>query len=74
MRSLPARLTDVAGVNGYRLAPPAAEVTHGQGGVESQPVHALRAQASEVLAVALFAVPAVAAHLGEVYLSWYDHV
>ena len=24
--------------------------------------------------LALFAVPAVAAHLGEVYLSWYDHV
>ena len=39
-----------------------------------QPVQALRAQSPEVLAVALFAVPAVAAHLGEVYLSWYDHV
>jgi hypothetical protein len=26
------------------------------------------------LAVALFAVPAVAAHFGEVYLAWDDHV
>ncbi len=46
----------------------------GKGGVEAEPVQALRAKATEVLAVALFAVPAVAAHLGEVYLSWYDHV
>ena len=46
----------------------------GKCGVEAQPVQALRAQPPEVLAVALFAVPAVAAHLGEVYLAWYDHV
>ena len=44
---------------------------HGQGHVEAEPVLDLRALASEVLTVALFAVPA---HLGEVYLSGYDHV
>ena len=74
MRSLLARLADVAGVDGDGLAPPGAEVAQGKGGVEAQPVQALRAQPPEVLAVALFAVPAVAAHLGEVYLAWYDHV
>ena len=42
--------------------------------VEAKPVQALRAQASEVVAVGLFPVPAVLAHLGEVYLSWYNHV
>ncbi len=40
----------------------------------SEAKEALKAQPPEVLAVALFAVPAVAAHLGEVYLSWDDHV
>ena len=40
----------------------------------SEAKEALKAQSPEVLAVALFAVPAVAAHLGEVYLAWYDHV
>ena len=61
MRSLLARLADVAGVDGDGLAPPGAEVAQGKGGVEAQPVQALRAQPPEVLAVALFAVPAVAA-------------
>ena len=74
MRSLLARLADVTGVDGYGLAPPGAEVAQGKGGIETEPVQALRAKATEVLAVALFAVPAVAAHLGEVYLAWYDHV
>jgi len=40
----------------------------------SEAKEALKAQSPVVLAVALFAVPAVAAHLGEVYLAWYDHV
>jgi len=40
----------------------------------SEAKEALKAQPPEVLAVALFAVPAVAAHLGEVYLAWDDHV
>ena len=40
----------------------------------SEAKEALKAQPPEVLAVALFAVPAVADHLGEVYLAWYDHV
>ena len=56
------------------LRPPGAEVAQGKGGVEAQPDQALRAQPPEVLAVALFAVSAVAAHLGEVYLAWCDHV
>ena len=74
MRGLLARLADVAGVDGDGLATLGAEVAQGKGGVEAQPVQALRAKPPEVLAVALFAVPAVAAHLGEVYLAWYDHV
>ena len=60
-RSLLARLADVTGVDGDGLATLGAEVTQGKGGVEAQPVQALRAQPPEVLAVALFAVPAVAA-------------
>ena len=74
MRSLLARLADVARINGDGLATLAAEVAEGERHVEAKPVQALRAQESEVLTVALFAVPAVPAHLGEIYLSWYDHV
>lgn len=74
MRSLLARLADVARINGYGLATVAAEVAQGQTGVEAKPVLALRAQASEVLAVALFAVSAVLAQLGEIYPSCYNHV
>ena len=55
MRSLLARLADVAGINGYGLATLAAEVPQGERDVEAKPVQALRAQASEVLTVALFA-------------------
>lgn len=54
MRSLLARLADVARINGYGLATVAAEVAQGETDVEAKPVQALRAQASEVLAVALF--------------------
>jgi hypothetical protein len=61
MRSLLARLADVTGGDGDGLAPLTAEVTQGKSGVEAQPVQALRAKPPEVLAVALFAVPAVAA-------------
>ena len=74
MRGLLARLADVAGINGYGLASTAAKVPQGKRYVEAKPVQALRAQASEVLTVALFAVPAVLAHLGEIYLSRYNHV
>ena len=41
---------------------------------QAEPVPALRVQAPEVLAVALFDTSAVAAHLSKVYLSGYDHV
>ena len=74
MRSLLARLAEVAGVDGYGLASLTAEVAKGERDVEAKPVKALRAQASEVVAVGLFTVPAVLAHLGEIYLSWYNHV
>ena len=74
MRSLLARLADVARINGYGLASVTAEVAQGETDVEAKPVQALRAQASEVLAVALFAMPAVFAQLGEIYPSWYNHV
>ena len=53
MRSLLARLADVARINGYGLATVAAEVAQGETDVEAKPVQALRAQASEVLAVAV---------------------
>ena len=56
------------------LNPQAIASAQGETGVEAKPVQALRAQASEVLAVALFAVPAVLAQLGEIYPSWYNHV
>lgn len=74
MRSLLALLADVARINGYGLATVAAEVAQGETDVEAKPVQALRAQASEVLAVALFAVSAVLAQLGEIYPSWYNYV
>ena len=74
MRSLLARLADVVRINGYDLATVAAEVAQGEPDVEAKPVQAFRAQASEVLAVALFAVSAVLAQLGEIYPSWYNHV
>ena len=54
MRSLLARLADVARINGYGLTFLTAEVAKGERDVEAKPVQALRAQASEVLAVALF--------------------
>ena len=65
---------DLARVNGYGLAPLTAEVRRGKGCVEAEPVQDLQAKATEVLAVAQFAVFAVAVHLGEVYLSWDNHV
>ena len=43
----------VARINGYGLATVAAEVAQGETDVEAKPVQALRAQASEVLAVAV---------------------
>jgi len=51
-----------------------ATLSEAKEALNAQPVQALRAQPPEVLAVALFAVSAVAAHFGEVYLSWYDHI
>ena len=59
--AMPLRAQRIQVVDGDGLAPPGAEVAQGKGGVEAQPVQALRAKATEVLAVALFAVPAVAA-------------
>ena len=74
MRSLLARLADEARIDGYGHASHFTEVAQGKRDVEAEPVDALRTPASEVLAVALFAVPAIPAQLGEIYLSWYNHV
>ena len=74
MRSLLARFADVAGGDGNGLAASLAEVAQCKGGVEAEPVLALLAHAPVVLSVALFAVLAVATHLGEVYLPWNGHV
>ena len=74
MRSLLARLADEARIDGYSHAPDPTEVAQGKRDVEAKPVDALRAPASEVLAVAQFTGPAISAQLGEIYLSRYNHV
>ena len=74
MRSLLARLADEARIDGYGHASHFTEVAQGKRDVEAEPVDALRTPASEVLAVALFAVPAIPTQLGEIYPSWYNHV
>ena len=74
MRSLLARLADEARIDGYGHASHFTEVAQGKRDVEAEPVDALRTPASEVLAVALFAVLPVPAQLGEIYPSWYNHV
>ena len=74
MWSLLARLADETRIDGYGHAAHFTEVPQGKRDVEAEPVDALRTFASEVLAVALFAVPAIPAQLSEIYLSWYNHV
>ena len=71
MRSVLARLADEARIDGYGYTSNLTEVAQCNRDVETKPVDALRAPASEVLALALFIVPA---QLGEIYLSRYDHV
>ena len=74
MRGLPSRLADEAWVNGYGLSATVTKEPACEGDVQAKPVDALRAPAAEVLPVALLAVLAEPAQLGEIYLSRYDHV
>ena len=74
MRSLPACLADETRIDGYGLASAFTKEAKGKGDVQAKPVDALQAPASEVLTVALLCVLSVSAQLGEIYLSWYDHV
>ena len=74
MRSIPACLADETRIYGYGHASSSTKVAEGKRDVEAEPVDAPRTPASEVLAIALFAVLAIPAQLGEIYLSWYDHV
>ena len=74
MRSLLACLADEARIYCYGHTSNSTEVAEGKRDVEAEPVDAHRTLESEVLAIALFTVPAIPAQLGEVLPSWYNHV
>ena len=74
MRSLLARLADETRIDGNSLSTAFTKEAKGKGDVQAKPVDALQASAFEVLTVALFTAFSVPAQLGEIYLSWYNHV
>ena len=74
MRSLLARLADETRIDGNSLASAFTEEAKGKGDVQAKPVDTLQTFASEVLTVALLTMLPVPAQLGEIYLSWYNHV
>ena len=74
MWSLLARLADETRIDGNSLAATFTEEAKGKADVQAKPVDALQSLASEVLTVALLTMLSVPAQLGEIYLSWYNHV
>ena len=74
MFCLLASFADVTRIYGNSQKSVHVKQAFGQGQVKRKPVDALRLLSVEVTAVGLLTVAAIPLHLGEIYLSWDNHV